>query len=103
MAKGDVVNDLQAITSGASLDFQPSAGVEVLIASVVHENAVTITLFDGSANIDGNLVAVSAASVETHVFLPTNIKMLVNNTNYLRLTEGSAATRDIGYTGVQTK
>lgn len=96
MAKGDVVNDVQSITTGASLDFQPSAGVEALITEVANEAAIEVRLYDGS--IDTAVVETLAAAEDR-----PPMKLLINNTNRLRITETSAATRAIGYCGVQTK
>lgn len=96
MAKGDTVVDVQDISSGASLDFQPGSGVNVVIHEAAAEAAVIVKMIDGTL-VDSIVKSLSAGEDRRPM------KLLTDNANYLRITEASAATRNIGYSGVQTK
>ena len=94
MAKGDVVNDLDSIAS-SSVDFQPSAGVEVLVKSWTGDlnSSVNISLYNGTD--------VSIYQTGDQVPAAPVIALLLNNTNYLRRT--TSVTEVLGFCGVQTK
>ena len=108
MARGDVVSDIQDIATGANLDFQPSAGVEVMITDIGSEEwagttpdgtpFVDVFLIDGSLNLCKFLD--NAAAARRWV---GSSKLFLNNTHYLRIKNSSGATRQLGYTGIQTK
>ena len=100
MAKGDGVNDLQDIANGASLDYQPALGVEALITEFAVENqtSVTVRLYNGSLGANSFVQAIISARGSSAPW-----KILINNTNYLRISNGSGANNEIGFTGVQTK
>ena len=108
MARGDVVNDIQDIATGASLTFQPGAGVEVMITEVGSE-AVTGTGPDKTPDVtvylyDGSLSSIIRSSGGDGATLWGNpLKLFINNTNYLRIVNQDAGTKAISYSGIQTK
>lgn len=91
MAVGDVVN---GIAASAILDFQPAAGVEVMITSVG---------LDGTNNAfliyNGTLDSViTSANTSTNTgFHTANCTVIIDNTNYLRVPNTAAGGM---YTGV---
>lgn len=98
MAKGDAVQTLQDIANGANLDYQPSAGVEVLITEFTWESlsTTTVRLYDGSLGAN-QLMSVGGRRQSG----PT--KMFINNTRYLRISNASGSNNELGFTGIQTK
>ena len=106
MARGDVVSDVQSIAAGANMDFQPGAGVEVMITEIGSNQYIgttpnkvpdlTVALFDGTY-----LAIIRRGSEVADWRRP--LKLFLNNTNYLRITNTAGVTASIGYTGVQTK
>ena len=105
MARGDVVSDVQSIAAGANMDFQPGAGVEVMITEVGSSEWNI-----GYPNIDVSLYNGTLASIVRKNGLIANsgiygqpLKLLITNTRYLRITNTSASTRNLSYCGVQTK
>ena len=99
MAKGDVVSAISAaLASGGNLDYQPAAGVEAMITEVASDSIAAdlkVSLYNGT----------TAALIHTHDsdLDETPFKILVNNTNYLRLTNSNAGAQDVAYCGIQTK
>lgn len=95
MTKGDVVNTISNIAAGAALVYQPAVGVEVVV-----KNALTSS---GAADMvvelyDGTLISMFGPDSQGWAG-----SLFVNNTNYLRLYNGNAATKTLGATGVQVK
>lgn len=107
MAKGDVVIQITDIATGADLDFQPSAGVEVLIAHIgseahdvtVDAPNVDVMFFDGSIE---SLVFDSSVDI-VHNIITQPMKLLINNGHYLRITNNSGSNANLSYSGIQTK
>ena len=107
MARGDVVSDIQSIASGANLDFQPAAGVEVMITEIGS------SAFQGSAPdqapfvtvqlYNGTLASSLRAGTGSARLWSREMKIFLNNTRYLRLNNGDSSTRNLSYCGVQTK
>ncbi len=106
MAVGDVVSALTSIAAGANLDFQPASGVEVMITEVMSQETtgsspdtvpnVTVSLTDGT-----NIAAILGTSSVRRWARP--LKLFLNNSLYLRITNESASTKYLAYTGIQTK
>jgi hypothetical protein len=89
MAVGDVVNDVGA--DNVILDFQPAAGIEAVITSFGSDGGtVPISLYDGT-----NRSLCEAAPM-------LNIKMFVNNSNYMRIPNAGAGKFN-NFTGIQIK
>jgi hypothetical protein len=86
MVVGDVVNGIGTV--GAHFTFQPAVGVEVLITSTFSSQNANPRLTDGIIN---------TRCVDS---IPTNIKVFINNTNYLFIYLGVDAN---GYSGIQIK
>ena len=94
MTAGDVVNGLGAVAG--ALSFQPAAGVECMISMCGNNNNNTfnINLTDGvlTSRISNQFFAVQST---------VNIKLFINNTNYLNLT--AFAGNSNCYSGIQIK
>jgi len=106
MARGDVVSDIQTIGGGANLDFQPAAGVEVMITEI------GTTAFLGAApdavprvlvQLYNGTLASSMRSDLSGRLWGREMKMFLNNTRYLRINNADASARIVSYCGVQTK
>ena len=90
MAAGDVVNGISA--DNTILLLQPAIGIDLMITSVFADASNVMRLTDG-AKIPFNL---SAGVYQG------NIKIGINNTNYLHLLATGAGTWT-AYTGIQIK
>jgi len=113
MAVGDVVSQITSIAGGGNLDYQPAAGVEVMVthvgSSITVEGlpAVSVKLYNGT--IGSNIVDYTTSAASPALF--TNVKqdvrplkLFINNTNYLRITNVDADTAaNISFCGIQTK
>ena len=91
LVSGDVVSGIGA--DNALLDFQPAAGVEVVIVSAFGEGSLAgqPTLFDGT-----NVSVLAALGNDAIV----GIKLMLTNTLYLRLAN-RGATRFNSYSGME--
>ena len=106
MAIGDVVSGMGSnIADSGTVDYQPAAGVEAMIFGVGCATAgaapnacpqATVALYDGSDQAD-HLVEAGGA------MWANPLRLMVNNTNYLRIQNTSGGASDVGYWGVQTK
>jgi hypothetical protein len=94
MAVGDAVVNNSSVATGAFLDIQPGAGIEWMIHHVHHEAAVELYWWDGT-----NQFLISSSSGANY----ENLNARVTNTIRLRIKNTDAATKRIGYDGVQTK
>lgn len=92
MAVGDVINGISAV--GTNLSYQPAAGVEVMITSIFMPDETTANKFRLT---DGTFESASP-TFETSV---SNVKMMINNTNYLILK--AITSKVTGFTGIQIK
>lgn len=94
MAVGDVVNGIGA--SAGALSFQPAAGVECMISMCGNNanNDINIEITNGvlSSRITNQYFAIMSTM---------NIKLFINNTNYLNLT--AFAGNSNCYSGIQIK
>lgn len=96
MTAGDVVSDVDSLANGANLDYQPAAGVQACITQAGGSgNACYTTLYDGT----NECIIAGRATAFTDII--PYIKIWVNNTNYLRLTNDSGGAIVMGYSGVQ--
>lgn len=97
MAKGDVVSDLQDIAASGNLDYQPAAGVETMITEVFFEGASgNVRLYDGT---------LTASRILSSLNDRANVgpsKVIVTNSIYLRMNNGSTANNELGFCGIQT-
>jgi len=94
MAVGDVVSAHTSIGAGLNWDFQPSAGVEVVIRHIV-DNANTYLM---TKLFDGTNETFFGRGLGTAV-----IRLYLTNSLYLRITNTGTATLRCGYLGVQIK
>lgn len=104
MAVGDVVNNITSVSSGAFLDIQPSAGTEWVIHSIYLDKGVgsaagpgaDMEYFDGA-----NRLVFMTGQVGPLVL--ANLQLHVTNSIRVRVLNGDAGARLMGYDGVQTK
>ena len=105
MARADVVSDIQSIASGANLDFQPAAGVEVMITEVgsgewnIGYPNISVQLYNGTL---ASIVRLNAQGVDAAIY-GKPLKLFINNTRYLRINNVASTTKNLSYCGVQTK
>ena len=107
MARGDVVSDIQTIATGANLDFQPAAGVEVMITEI-GSSSIIGSAPDGAPEVivqlyNGTLASTLRYSTLSARLWGREMKILLNNTRYLRINNLNASSRNLCYCGVQTK
>ena len=96
MAAGDVVADINDIPTGSPVNFQPAAGVEVLITSIATENAES-RVYQTDGVIENTIVTGVFKSGEKPA-----IKIFLNNSVYMKMWSASG-TWMISYSGIQTK
>jgi len=90
MAVGDIVNGIGTV-AGADLSFQPAVGVTIMI-SAVGSNGSWFFLDNGTIS---SHIGYGASSTD---YTGSNIKFLINNTNYITITPNGTKA---GYTGIQ--
>jgi hypothetical protein len=117
MAVGDVVSIAGSLASGASVNYQPSSGVEVQINWAVSEGQATgtdIIVYDGSNSLVmhtadfasiyssgiGKGYTENGGSSRAWEF---SVMLYVTNSIYLRFTNNGASSKTYCYAGVQTK
>ena len=91
MATGDIVNEIFP-TFAVWHNFQPAAGVEIIITSSFGYTLQSVGLYNG--------VTRSNISIDYTVGNLTNIKVGINNTNYLSVYGTTTAP---AYSGIQIK
>lgn len=92
MAVGDIVNGISG--DNTKLDFQPASGVEIMITSCFMDRiAIAPMLFDGTNQQE---LVCATPTVATQL---GNLKIFINNTNYLRLDNLGVGNRS-AYTGI---
>ena len=109
MARGDVVNNMRvALSSGGTVDIRPGSGVEYEI-QCIGSTAVACSLrgSDGSS-VTGNqgLGGWDSNNVTTNlgqVGLGRRPRLMLDNTNYIRIVETGAASIEVVWSGIQTK
>ena len=93
LASGDVVSGIKV--GAGILTFQPAASVEILITF----SAGWGVAFIGITNGANTAVSYSGYNTSTN-YNSVNMKIPINNTNYLHVDTGNA---DTGYSGIQIK
>lgn len=94
MASGDVVSDVQSISAAANLDFQPASGVQVMIMCWTHAgNSTDVNMYNGT--VQGIILSGYATGVAV-----VPLKFPINNTVYLRLSNGTGGAQILGYSGI---
>lgn len=105
MAVGDVVSDVTAsVAAAANSDFQPAAGVEVLMFAFGSSD-LSGTAPDGIPDMDVKLFDGTNEAIimnENTATLWGRVKVFLTNTNYLRMTNTSASGANLSYSGIQT-
>ncbi len=101
-----IVTDLQTVAAAATWDIQPAAGYEYLITEVGSSLWIgaapaglpdlTVSLFDGA------LAAIIQRGADVRGW-NRNLKLYLNNTNYLRLTNTNAAQAVLAVVGKQAR
>jgi hypothetical protein len=96
MAVGDVISGIFT-TIGVQHDFQPSAGTEIIITAVLGSNGnlMNVGLYDGVT------ASTSYIQYNTYFAQNANVKIGINNTNYLRVFSNGGTPPS--YTGIQIK
>jgi hypothetical protein len=104
MAAGDIVAAINSsVGAGSDWDIQPSSGDEYKIVSISSNQQSTdvpdvdVKQFDGS----NAPMFYDASAVSDTGYMSKPI--YINNSVYLRLTNGSGSSAKIGYSGIQTK
>lgn len=107
MARGDVVSDIQTIATGNDLTYQPGAGVEVMITEIGSDvwtgnepdrsPRVSVFLTDGA--IDSRVRGTEGNATSWN----RPLRLLINNTNYLKIVNNDGGNAVLSYTGIQTK
>jgi hypothetical protein len=98
MAAGDAVVSLSpSVAAGAFVTIQPGAGVEWLIQNIMSQGSIVLEWFDGTNAIDFETSPVG----QPGAYLNTTFRL--TNALFLRVKNNEATTKNIGYTGVQTK
>ncbi len=101
-----MVNDIQSIAAGANLDFQPAAGVEVMITEVgsnqwnVSYAYIDVSLYNGTL---ASIVRINSLASGLTGIYSKELKLFINNARYLRITNQGATSKNLSYCGVQTK
>jgi hypothetical protein len=96
MAVGDTKSDLQSIASAARLTIQPAAGEEWIIDSLFAQADAEIEVFDGT-----NILVLDTSPTTGRWW--ANLALRLTNGKYLRLKNLNAASKLLGYMGVQLK
>jgi len=101
MAIGDIIADVVSISATSSVNFQPAAGVEIIITGVGHTNSPAaldlILVIDNSTN-----TTIIYANPDANITGTTILKYGITNGDFLKLQNLSAGTEEMSYTGVQT-
>ena len=92
MAAGDIVNWVQSNTTGAYKNYQPAAGVEIIITCVDYQDSNTWYLYNGSLE-----AALRGGATLRWIAGPVRI----NNSIYIRFY--SSANINGAFSGIQVK
>lgn len=95
MPIGDIASGLASVATGAYLDIQPGAGVEVVIHNIYHESDIELYFYDGTNNL--------LFDSETGKGAYARFAFHVTNTRWIRVKNLDAASKLIGYDGVVTR
>ena len=104
MAKGDVVSGVGSVAGSSSLTFQPAVGVEVMITSAGVERMDTghpecsVGLTNGVN--EGRFITYNSTAGDSNF---GQLRIFLNNTNYLIINNPNASSTGYAYSGIQTK
>lgn len=98
MTAGDVVNSVNSLAASADFDYVPAVGVEIAITTVAAGNAdQDVYLYDG----------VNRAMFYRWATVTANrgsiVKVMINNSIYIRFNNGAGSTQVSGFSGIQIK
>jgi len=99
MVVGDIIANVVSVPGAGAVNFQPAAGVEIMITyfSVTGGvNTVYCNLWDG---VDRPGVTIFQQDQPSESMM----KMGITNSDYLRFINDAGGAQPIGYSGVQTK
>tara|TARA_R110000823_G_C15759757_1_gene482825 strand:- start:44 stop:343 length:300 start_codon:yes stop_codon:yes gene_type:complete len=99
MAAGDAVSYVADLASGATVFFQPAAGVEVCLMSFSSERNDNYS----SATSGTFITTFWYKGSTTDNFNINGHKMFINNSSYLRIGNFDASQGAFSYSGIQTK
>ena len=104
MAQGDAVTRVQSIAAGSSLSYQPAAGEHVLFTEFGSANWAGGAAPDGYPNLR---VALGGGSIipnlSTILQWAQTLRVFVNNSAILYVTNQHTASAEIAISGVQIK
>jgi hypothetical protein len=106
MARGDVVSVIASVAYQTFWDYQPAAGVEVMITSI-GSDGWTGTTPNKTPYVDvylynGSIQSAHFISGEGTIWSKP-IKIFITNSLYLRLKNADGASRNLSFCGIQTK
>lgn len=101
MVVGDVINDAFSLATATALNFQPAAGVEIIITQVGHEVTTTVNdafffIYDG---VNAAVIYVNFQQVQYD--LRSHIRAGITNTNHFRIFNADGVARQFAYSGIQ--
>ena len=98
MTAGDVVNIVNSLTAGVNFDYVPAVGVEIAITTVAAGNSdQDVYLYDGA----NQAMFYRWASVTAN--RGSMVKVMINNSIYIRFNNGAGTTQVSGFSGIQIK
>ena len=102
MAKGDIINGLEAVAASASTSFQPAAGVEIVLWFLDYGASASTQGGKGGGLTNGTQKT-GFDGLEQLTHQGTNgFRMGITNAIYLSFTNDATA-KDFGYSGIQVK
>jgi hypothetical protein len=106
MSAGDIISDIQVIAGGARLTFQPAGSTEYIIfgaASLTWLGVAPNQGYEMTASIYDGVNETVIAEDDNDDLLWIDWKVIIDNTNYMRLLNNNAGNNRLGYWGIQTK
>lgn len=100
MTAGDTINYLIDLApSGGNVNYQPASGVEIAVTSCSSERG------DGQVSLTNSTIEIEHwyRSSTTSNWSNNGSRLMINNTNYLKLYNYSSATGTLGFSGIQIK
>lgn len=106
MSVGDIVNVRNLTASGGNYIYQPSAGIEIMVTKIggtLIAGSSPDACFNIGAALYNGSIASEFAIANNNPEHWTNLKIFINNTNYLRITNYAGSNQMISIQGIQTK
>ena len=103
MASGDVYNQLVSCAGTARTNFQPAAGVQIVVTQVFAQNNSTLLRFEmynGTNFAVFNTAAATTPVPATNAGISTVCKLFIDNTNYISIYNGDLA-MNAGFSGLE--